>query len=128
MRFNEFSGHTHRISIDEVTDDDVNSLQVKIVGVLTQLYGRITDTGTKKPYSLQSLLTLLQNQGVTLSPDQFREMVQEPPLSNLVANVRGDDVIFKGQNDVDGDTDLEAPDATTDTLDRMAKRAGNRRD
>lgn len=128
MRLREFSNFNDRTLVDEVTDGDVNSLQVKIVGVLTQLYGRIVDTGTKKPYSLNSLLTMLQDQGVTLNPAQFREMVQHPPLSNLIANVRGDDVIFKGQADVDGNTDLDAPDASTDTLDRMAKRAGDRRD
>lgn len=126
MRLYEFSNLQSTI-ISEITDGDVNSLQVKLVGIITQLHGRIVDTGTHKPYSLTALLNLLKENGINLSPSQFREMTQSPPLSNLIANVKGNDVIFMGQNDVES-SEVEAPDASTDTLDRMAKRAADKRD
>lgn len=129
MRLHEFSRHQvgHQLS-EKVSDDQLNDMQIKLVGIINQIYGRITDTGTHKPYSLKSLLTTLSNQGITLSPYQFREMIKTPPLNNLIANVKGDDVIFKGQTDVDDNSDVEAPDATTDTLDKMSKRAAKKRD
>jgi hypothetical protein len=114
--------------INEVTDEDISSLQVRMVGIITQLYGRIVETGTRKPYSLDALLMMLSEQGVPLNAEQFREMIQVPPLSNLISNVKGNKVIFKGQNDVSGNTDLESPDASSDTLDKMAKRAAKKRD
>jgi hypothetical protein len=129
VRLHEFSNHRVGRTINEgVSDDQLNDMQIKLVGVINQIYGRIIDTGTHKPYSLKSLLATLSSQGITLSPYQFREMVGTPPLSNIIANVKGDDVIFKGQTDVDDNSDVEAPDATTDTLDKMSKRAAKKRD
>lgn len=128
MRLHEFSRYQRQSVINEVTDEDISSLQVRMVGIITQLYGRIVETGTRKPYSLDALLMMLSEQGVPLNAEQFREMIQVPPLSNLISNVKGNKVIFKGQNDVSGNTDLESPDASSDTLDKMAKRAAKKRD
>jgi len=128
VRLHEFSRYQRQSVINEVTDEDISSLQVRMVGIITQLYGRIVETGTRKPYSLDALLMMLSEQGVPLNAEQFREMIQVPPLSNLISNVKGNKVIFKGQNDVSGNTDLESPDASSDTLDKMAKRAAKKRD
>lgn len=53
-------------------------------------------------------------------------MVDEEPLKNLIANVKGDKVIFKGHGD--SDSEVEEPDQSTDTLKKMAKRAEKKRD
>ena len=53
-------------------------------------------------------------------------MIKNPPLSNLIADVKGNDVIFIG--DDNPSSDMENPDQTTDTLDKMAKRASKARD
>lgn len=128
MRIHEFTVLNDKKIVESITDDELNNMQIKMVGIINQIYGRIVDTGTHKPYSLSALLSVLSQQGITLSPFQFRDMVTEPPLSNLIANVKGDDVIFKGQDDIDGNTDVQSPDETTDTLDKMSKRAAKRRD
>jgi hypothetical protein len=121
MRLCEFTG------APGVTSDDVSTMKIKMVGLIRHLYGRIQDTGTTEPYKLTALLSMLGENGIHLSAEQFRDMVQEPPLSNMISNVRGNTVVFKGQRD-EPDSDLEAPDETTDTLDRMAKRAADKRD
>jgi hypothetical protein len=121
MRLYEFS------SAPGVTQDDVMSMKIRMVGLIQHLYGRIKDTVSTKPYTLTALLAMLSDNNINLSAEQFREMVKEPPLSNMISNVRGNHVIFRGQRD-EPDSDLEAPDETTDTLDRMAQRAADKRD
>jgi hypothetical protein len=50
-------------------------------------------------------------------------MLDEPPLSNLIANIKGDQVIFKG---IGPDT-AELDDKQSErTLDTMAKRAAKK--
>lgn len=101
-------------------------MQVKLTGIISQLHGRLNDTATKEPLSLKSLLSILNKNGISLSSEQFRNMIKSEPLSNLIADVKGDDVIFKG--DEMPDSDVESPDQTTDTLDKMAHRAAKKRD
>jgi hypothetical protein len=54
-------------------------------------------------------------------------LIQQPPLSNLIANIEGDDqngkVIFRGEGgDIVPGTQMSV-DQARDTVDRMAKRA-----
>ena len=109
----------------EFAGDDDNSLRIKLTGIISQLIGRLNDTDTTKPYSLKSLLSTLDHSGISLSPEQFRNMLEEEPLKNLISNIQGDNVIFKGQSS--SDSEVEAPDETTDTLKRMAGRAEKKR-
>ena len=109
----------------EFADDD--SLRVKLTGSISQLIGRIRDTNTEKSYSLKALLSRLADQGISLGEDQFKDMVKNEPLKNLIANVKGDKVIFKGEEDSgDSDSAIE-PDDSTSTLKSMAKRASKKR-
>lgn len=109
--------------IEGIVDD---SMQVKLIGIISQLHGRLKDTATKKPFSLTSLLSLLRSENISVSEKQFRDMIKSPPLSNLIADVKGNDVIFMG--DDSPKSDMENPDQTTDTLDKMAHRAAKKRD
>lgn len=110
--------------IREGVEDD--SMQVKLTGIISQLHGRLKDTATKKPFSLTSLLAILAKNGISVSEEQFREMIKSPPLSNLVADVKGNEVVFMG--DDNPQNDIEAPDQTTSTLDKMSHRAAKARD
>jgi hypothetical protein len=103
-----------------------NSMQVKLTAIISQLHGRLKDTATKKPFSLTALLSILSKNGISVSEEQFREMIQSPPLSNLISDVKGNEIIFKG--DDNPPNDIEAPDETTGTLDKMAHRAAKARD
>ena len=105
----------------EFAQDEDNSLRIKLTGIISQLIGRLNDTDTKKPYSVKSLLSTLDHSGISLSPEQFRNMLEEEPLKNLISNIKGDNIIFKGQSD--SSSEVEAPDETTNTLKRMAGRA-----
>ena len=110
----------------EFVEDD--SLRVKLTGSVSQLIGRIRDTNTDKPYSLKALLTRLADDGISVSEEQFRQMIKNAPLKNLVANVKGDKVIFKGSGDTGEDDSAIEPDDTTGTLKKMANRATKKRE
>lgn len=117
-----------KVRSSEFIREDVedNSMQVKLTAIISQLHGRLKDTATKKPFSLTALLSILSKNGISVSEEQFREMIQSPPLNNLITDVKGDDVIFKGDSDYS--SEIESPDETTGTLDKMAHRAAKARD
>lgn len=107
-------------------DVEDNSMQVKLTAIISQLHGRLKDTATKKPFSLTALLSILSKNGISVSKEQFREMIRSTPLSNLISDVKGNEVVFKGDSNYS--SEIEAPDETTDILDKMAHRAAKARD
>ena len=119
MRLNEFA----------ISEED-DSLRVNLTGIVSQLLGRIQDTGTKKSFSLTAFLNLLSKHGIPIDEDQLRDMVSQEPLKNLISNIKGDQVIFKGgSEDDDGSMDSSMePEDTTGTLKKMANRASKKRD
>jgi hypothetical protein len=100
---------------------------IVLTGVVSQLYNRIKDTGFDKEYSLRALLSKLSERGLDIDREEFIDMIKNPPLKNLISDIRGNKVIFKGQSD-STDSEIEAPDASTDTLEKMAKRASKKLD
>lgn len=106
MRFREF---------------DSDNLGVRLTGIIGQVHNRIRDAGYKKDFSVTSLLNILNSKDINIDRDEFINMLQDEPLKNMIANVKGDRVIFKG--DLDSDSDAESPERSTSTLEKMAKRA-----
>ena len=106
---------------DVAPADSADELRVKLVGVLSQLRGRIQDTGANSKITLKAVLSKLRESGITLTAEQLRDMISQPPLKNIIANITGDEVVFKGQTQSDtAAIDAEQSDAT---LEKMAKRA-----
>lgn len=103
-----------------------NTDMIVLTGVVSQIYNRIKDTGFDKKYSLDALLNTLSDRGIDLDREKFIEMVKHQPLKNLIANVEGDSVVFKGESSEDSENvDM---DDTTGTLEKMAKRAEKKRE
>ena len=98
-------------------------LQIKLIGLLKQFQGRIKDSGAKKPIKLNAILRLFRENGMSISAEDFREMATEEPVSNIITNVKGDDVFFKGQTE---EPDEIEPDQAEKTLDRMSKKAAKK--
>lgn len=106
----------------ELDHDDPN--EIKLVGIITQIYNRIKDTGFTKKYNLTSLLNTLSDAGIHIDEFDFRDMINDHPLNNLIADIKGDSVIFKGDSDTS--TDVEKPHKSTSTLEKMAKKASKK--
>lgn len=106
-------------------DADPGEDMLKLYAILSQIAGRIKDTGSDSPMSLTAILDILNESGLNITDEQFREMYVNPPLSGVIAGVEGDDVTFVGQRK---ETSAAIkPDQSTATLEKMAKRAEKKR-
>lgn len=95
----------------------------KLAALSQFLLARADDTGAQKKISVDAFLKLANNQGISLTRDQLIDMSQQPPLNNLIQNVEGEEVIFKGDETA---PDTMSVDQARATVDRMAKRAASK--
>lgn len=106
-------------------DSDIDEETI-VSGIVGQMYNRSRDTGFEKPYSLKVILSALAKRGINLDRELFIKMTENPPLDNIIYDIRGDDVIFKGMSD-DQDSEEQDADKQANTLEKMADRAGKNR-
>ena len=109
---------------DGVEMDD--PLRVATTATLSQIKSQIEDSAFKGKFSVKALISKLAQNGVHVNHEQLLDLVKEEPWSNLIADIKGDTVVFKGGPDAS--TDAEAPDESSDTMDKMAKRAAKKRE
>lgn len=103
----------------------------RLVALAEFLGDRARDEGVDPRISRASFLQLASNMGISLSPAQLKDMIQRPPLQNVIADVTGDDsdldgpgeVVFQGGETQTGDGTVMTPDMARLTVDNMAKRA-----
>ena len=92
----------------------------ELVALSQFLLSRANDTAAKNSISVQAFIKLANNMGISITPQQLIQMAQQEPLSNVIADVNDEQIIFKGSNVV---ADTMTVDQARDTVDRMAKRA-----
>ena len=111
----------------EADDFDQNdALRIATTAVLSQIKSDIEDNDYKGKFTVKALLNKLSDNGVKISHSQLLDLVKEEPWSNLISNVKGDKVMFKG--DPDEHSGSEEPDDTSGTMDKMAKRAAKKQE
>lgn len=113
------------MKIMELLEDNSEGLSLSLSAAINQIASRVIDTGSNSKMSLTALLNKLNELGINISEQQFRDMVDNPPLNNTIASVEGDKVTFIGQRK-DANNVIKT-DQTTSTLEKMAKRATNKR-
>ena len=107
---------------------DTSSSNTAELAALSQfLLSRAKDTGAKESVPISVFLKSANDLGVSLTDEQLRNLVQQEPLSNFIANIEGDDetgtVVFKGAEEVAPNMSV---DQARDTVDSMAKRAASK--
>ena len=107
---------------------EVSSVNTEKLAALSQfLLSRTDDTNAKKTMPVSSFLDLANNMGISLTDDQLRNLVQQPPLSEIIANIEGDSdtgtITFKGADEVAPNMSV---DQARDTVNTMAKRAASK--
>ena len=105
--------------LDDTFDKD-DPLRVGTTAVLSRIKSDIEDTNYKGDFKVKTLLNMLRDNGVNLTHQQLIEIVKKEPWSNLISNIKGDRVVFRGSPSSDSDS-LE--DKGEDTVKRMAKRS-----
>jgi hypothetical protein len=106
--------------------EDAESIKVKLTGALSQIRGRIEDTNAQSKMSVKALRSKLRDVGIRISTSQLKDMIDDEPLKNIIANANNGEVVFLGQDEDSDDMDSIDPDQSTDTLEKMAKRASKK--
>jgi len=99
--------------------DPSQSLNMKIVATTDQLKTDL-DSGEVTPdMTLDQLIKYYQKYGIHLSPDNLYSMIKQDPLKNVIKNIQGNKVVFKGL-EPEGS---QAPDENQKTVQQMAQKA-----
>lgn len=105
----------------EFVGDD--PLRVKLVAITDQLKDRYLHAN--KPMSVDAFIQLLNDNDISVDISDLRDMITKSPLVNIIDDIKGDEVIFKGQK-VDGKKPMSVDDAEK-TVAKMARRASDKR-
>jgi hypothetical protein len=92
----------------------------KLAALSQFLLGRSEDTDAAKTISTAAFIRLASNMGISITADRLRDLIQQPPLRNIIANIEGDTITFQGADVVPAAMTV---DQARDTVDTMAKRA-----
>ena len=92
----------------------------KLAALSQFLLGRAEDTDAAKTISTAAFIKLASNMGISITVDRLRDLIQQPPLNNIIANVEGDTITFQGADVVPATMTV---DQARQTVDSMAKRA-----
>lgn len=92
----------------------------KLAALSQFLLGRAEDTDAAKTISITAFIKLASNMGISITPDRLMDLIQQPPLNNIIANVEGDTITFQGADVIPAGMTV---DQARQTVDTMAKRA-----
>jgi hypothetical protein len=105
----------------ELTEIDPET--AKLIAITDQLRVGL-DKDPNLQWSTDELLQYFQKYDITLDVTDLYDMIQRPPLNNVISNIQGDNVVFKGQ-------DSATPQSSTTNVDnkkivaQMAKSAND---
>lgn len=105
----------------EFVDD--NPLRVKLVALTDQLKDRFMELDPNEPIKVDDFLEYLRRHDIVIDKSDFYNIVKKEPLVNMIRNVKGQDIYFKGQT-ID-DQPLNAPDASK-IVKSMANKQANK--
>lgn len=98
-------------------------LVTQIVTVTDQLKTDLEKDNVDFDWDVDTLLNYFRRYGITLGIDDLYQMIQKPPLNNVIANIQGDKVIFKGQETTSLPQSNARPEDSKKTVAAMAKKA-----
>lgn len=90
------------------------------------LDNRAQDEAAVRRISIPAFLNLAQGLGISITPDQLRDMALKPPLDGIIANVEDDTITFRGEEQDIAVSDKMTVDQAQKTVDTMAKRAAKK--
>ena len=76
-------------------------LITKLVAVSDQIKTELDNGDIQPDMSLEDFIKRLQKYDITLDPNDLYNMIKKPPLNDLISNIKGDQVIFKGYGTVE---------------------------
>ena len=76
--------------------DSPDPFVVKLIAVTNQLKSDMDNGVEKTDWTTDEFLNYLQDNGINLDANDLYSMIKKPPLQNVISNIQGDTVIFKG--------------------------------
>jgi len=73
----------------------------KLIAVSDQLKSDLDDGSIQPEMTLQTFIEYLQAFGITLGANDLYNMIKKPPLNQLISNIKGNQVVFKGYGTID---------------------------
>lgn len=108
--------------------DESEPLRVATTAVLSKIKSEIDDSAYRSEFTVNALLSKLAAYGIRISHDQLIDLVDQEPWSNLISNIQGNQVVFKGSQEDDTSPEIDDPDDSEATLDQMSKRATKKKE
>lgn len=115
----------------EITANSADFANLARLSALAEFMSkRSTDENVRKEMSAEAFLNLAKQRGISLSLEQLKDLAQQTPLSNFVADIKGSNenptlakIIFQPSSVEPDQMDKDQAQATVDS---MAKRAAKK--
>lgn len=95
----------------------------KLAAIGQFLLKRAQDTAAVKPYSVDAFIDLARENGINMDRERLMTLATQPPLNGIIANIEGNDIIWKGSETITPDGDTMSVDQARKKVNQMAKRA-----
>jgi hypothetical protein len=105
------------VNVLEVTAPDYTT---KVLALAQFLLGRATDTNAEKKISVDAFTKMAAHLDIPLTKDQLIDMASRPPMSEIIANIENDTIVFKGAEPDEMPMDQNQ---AAQTVEKMADRA-----
>lgn len=101
--------------------DNPDALKLAAIGQF--LLKRAGDTAAVKPMSTDAFIKIARDNGINMDRERLLTMAQREPLSNVISNIQGDQIIWKGSETTTSSGETMSIDQARKKVDQMAKRA-----
>jgi len=112
----------HEFVNEEEDEDDEGSEEIAAVSQL--IADQTEDADSESKISLDSFIHILNKMGISQSKESLTDMVGNGSFSDVIKNINGEEVMFKGQQEID--PEIMSVDKARDTVNDMAKRSMNK--
>lgn len=100
--------------------EETDPIVTRLVAITDQLKTDLENKEVGPEFSLDQLLKYFADYDIVLDKSDLYNMIKKPPLKGLIANIQGDNVIFKGQ---EGSGDGAPEDEQQKIVAQMANKA-----
>lgn len=101
--------------------DNPDALKLAAIGQF--LLKRAGDTASVKPMNVDSFVKIARDNGINMDRERLMTMAQQEPLNNIISNIQGDEIIWKGSETTTSSGETMSVDQARKKVDQMAKRA-----
>jgi hypothetical protein len=100
-----------------------NPRLVKTVAAADQLKSALESGEITNNWDVDTLLQYFRKFDLVLSPDDLYAMIQTKPLKNIIRNIEGSEVVFKGLPQDKKQPESPPPEQSKEVVSKMAQKA-----